>query len=117
MWPSTPATLQYSLTMAPSCRSLRRDTTARVRASSRAFAATKERSTTTRLTTWTAGWPRRYRHDRRSRVHREHVVAHVQRVRRAERLGFKWETLPSGSQRLAINTNELRAARSAMRRG
>src|SRR5256885_6210785 len=59
MWPSTPATLQYSLTMAPSSRSLKRETTARIRASSRAFAATKKRSTTTRLTTWTAasaGW-------------------------------------------------------------
>src|SRR5256885_7488781 len=54
MWPSTPATLQYSLTMAPSWRSLKRDTTARIRASSRAFSATKERSTTTRLTTGTA---------------------------------------------------------------
>src|SRR5947208_10236177 len=59
MWPSTPATLQYLLTMAPSSRSLKRETSARIRASSRAFAATKERSTTTRLTTWTAasaGW-------------------------------------------------------------
>src|SRR5438105_10374560 len=45
MWPSTPATLQYSLTMAPSWRSLKRDTTVLIRASSRAFAATKERST------------------------------------------------------------------------
>src|SRR5204862_120099 len=31
MCPSTPATLQYSLTMPPSCRSLKRDTTARTR--------------------------------------------------------------------------------------
>src|SRR5437588_9945272 len=45
MWPSTPATLQYSLTMAASCRSLRRDTTARIRASSRAFASSKDRIT------------------------------------------------------------------------
>src|SRR5438876_9244144 len=79
MWPSTPATLQYSLIIAPSCRSLKRDTTARIRASSRAFAATNERSTTTRLTTWTAASPPRYLHDRGSAFIESIEVADVPR--------------------------------------
>src|SRR5262252_8731598 len=47
--PSTPATLQYSLTMVDRSRSVRRDTSAFIRASSREFSSTNDRSIATSL--------------------------------------------------------------------
>src|SRR3989440_228914 len=97
MWPSTPATLQYSLTMAPSSRSLKRDTNARIRASSRAFAATKERSKTTRLPTSRRPLLRQFRKPLRNGVHARNAVLsslmhqrlHGCRESRSETLGLQ----------------------------